>query len=528
MIYSNRQLKSTTLYMRVEIVTMKHKYRIATVLLILVICIVTIFFYLLSYNKISAIYSGQTQQVILDLKKSFLKDTVNNLICEIGTKRETKIKYYKRIMDKRYKELNEKSNLNNDEFINFFINLFKSESNPNLWIVHIWDNKKNKVVYDSQGLYEDDFDITFNNLKEKLDSYCIINHGELTGVFGVSKKNIEENIKLEIIEKIRSFKFENNSYIWVNEIINYDGGTNYAIRRVHPNLPETEGMYLSTDLTDIRGKFPYLEELEGVKKSGELFFTYHFKKLKSDLISEKLTYAKLYKDYDWIIAMGVHIDDIQTYIDKTNNESRILVSELIIKLILVFVAILIFGFILLILLEKMNFLSSKKKLENEINQDSLTKASSRRCGTNDLMAAFKDYQINRLSPAIMILDIDTFKSINDLYGHDVGDQVLIEVVKALYRIIRSSDKLIRWGGDEFVGIFYGLQPNNLLKLGEKILSEITSLKISVDSKIISPTVSIGFSYFKESDIDFSNALKRADEALYQSKAEGKNRMNMVI
>ena len=75
-------------------------------------------------------------------------------------------------------------------------------------------------------------------------------------------------------------------------------------------------------MTDIQGNFPYLEELEGVKATGEIFYRYFFKKMNSDVVSEKLTYARLYPEYNWIVAMGVHLDDISTYVNDTTAESH--------------------------------------------------------------------------------------------------------------------------------------------------------------------------------------------------------------
>jgi len=108
----------------------------------------------------------------------------------------------------------------------------------------------------------------------------------------------------------------------VNEVLNYEGGDDYAIRRIHPNLRDTVGTKLSTNMTDVKGTTPYKTELEGVKQHGELFFTYYFKKMGSETISEKLTYAKLYKDFDWIVAMGIHLDDMNGYIDTTTGQSK--------------------------------------------------------------------------------------------------------------------------------------------------------------------------------------------------------------
>ena len=115
---------------------------------------------------------------------------------------------------------------------------------------------------------------------------------------------------------LKAFRYSNGGYIWVNKIINYNGGDAYASRIIHPNLPQTEGMMLSTSMKDIRGNLPYLAELEGVKRDGELFFEYYFKEEDSEKISRKMTFAKLYKPYDWVVATGVYMDDVEAMIKK--------------------------------------------------------------------------------------------------------------------------------------------------------------------------------------------------------------------
>ncbi len=87
-------------------------------------------------------------------------------------------------------------------------------------------------------------------------------------------------------------------------------------------------MLLSTDMTDVAGNLPYLTELEGVKRDGELFFVF-FQKKDSDIVSEKVTYAKLYRPYNWIIAMGVHLDDIEAYAGQANVASASSVRHLV-------------------------------------------------------------------------------------------------------------------------------------------------------------------------------------------------------
>lgn len=507
---------------------MKNKYKIITFIVSVTICLIVIYLNLLSHEKTQKIFLQQTEKIMINFKKDFLKDTVNNVILEIDKLRETKYNNYKKNIESRLRRFEDELHLTDEGFIKFFIDRFNDDLNSKMWTAFLWDNKTGKVLYDSSDLHIENIGNTRKALESLLSSYAVIEKGSIEGIFGVSKSYIDGIVKTEIGDVIRNREFSNESYIWVNEVINYEGGENYAIRRVHPNLRDTEGIYLSTDMEDINGNLPYLEELEGVKKNGELYFTYYFKKLNSSHISEKITYAKLYKDYDWIIAMGVHLDDIAGYTEEINSEINSLSSKSIIGLLRYIFIVLSIGFAILYLIEKSHLSTSTRSLQKEINLDTLTSSSSRRSGEINLNTFIKQYRSTGEKPAIMMIDIDDFKDINDKYGHEVGDTVLIEIVRTINYIIRSSDQLIRWGGDEFVGILPGLREEHIMEFGEKLLAGISSLQIPVGNEIISITISIGFSYFKDSDNDYNDVLKRADDAMYKSKRQGKNRMNILL
>ncbi|NLB20587.1 MAG: diguanylate cyclase [Clostridium sp.] len=442
--------------------------------------------------------------------------------------RDAKYSSYKSNTEYRLRSLEEKLDLTEDEFVMAFIERFESGSNPEMWASFLYDRRTNEVLYDSSKIHSGDIDSTERTLKETLSSYVVIEKEHTRGVFGVSKFYIDELIKEEMGEIIRNRKFSNDSYIWVNEIIDYNGGENYAIRKIHPNLIDSEGSYLSTKTEDIKGNLPYLDELNGINLNGEIFSKYYFKKLDDVKISEKIAFAKLYKDFDWVIAMGVHLDEIDEYTEQTNNEIREISSGAIIGLLKYIFLILLIGFIILYLIEKNHISASTKSLEKEMNIDLLTKASSRRCGSNNLSNLFQQYKLTGENPAIMMFDVDDFKEINDKFGHNVGDNMLVEIVSVINMMIRSSDQLIRWGGDEFIGIFPGLKEEHVLEFGQKIIERVSMIQIPVGHEMISVTISIGYSFFKDSDSDFSDVLKRADYAMYQSKEDRGNKVSILI
>lgn len=120
--------------------------------------------------------------------------------------------------------------------------------------------------------------------------------------------------------------------------------------------------------------------------------------------------------------------------------------------------------------------------------------------------------------SIILLDIDFFKSVNDTYGHNIGDQVLIQVSHALLKTLRSIDIVCRWGGEEFVVLLPTASLQNAADLAEKLRVYIEELEIDVVGKL---TASFGVSQVREDD-EMQDVIARADKALYSAKNSGKN------
>ncbi|GAA6154239.1 tetratricopeptide repeat-containing diguanylate cyclase [Pseudoteredinibacter isoporae] len=127
------------------------------------------------------------------------------------------------------------------------------------------------------------------------------------------------------------------------------------------------------------------------------------------------------------------------------------------------------------------------------------------------------------SVAAIMIDCDNFKPINDSLGHSAGDYVLVELVKVIDTIIRPSDILVRWGGDEFVIICEDIPVPALKALCERIRCQIASNDFTYEGNPLSLTASIGYSILKDrSEFSLDKIISSADRFLYDSKKEGKN------
>ena len=130
---------------------------------------------------------------------------------------------------------------------------------------------------------------------------------------------------------------------------------------------------------------------------------------------------------------------------------------------------------------------------------------------------------HRQAMAILVMDLDGFKEINDNCGHDCGDQVLREVGQVISQVVRNTDLVYRYGGDEFVGGLAQTDIQGAIDVAERIRSSIEGLDLSNCSTEAHIKMSIGITLVRHSD-DFKSVFKRADQALYQAKLNGKNQI----
>nr|WP_246261246.1 diguanylate cyclase [Alteromonas ponticola] len=166
---------------------------------------------------------------------------------------------------------------------------------------------------------------------------------------------------------------------------------------------------------------------------------------------------------------------------------------------------------------------AKATLEKIAFFDPLTQAPNRRFFRSQITKLISASQRHNTSVVIGLLDIDNFKKVNDTYGHDFGDDVLIALTNAIQAIFRTEDAFCRYGGEEFAFAVAANQPQDAAALGQRLLEAARQVTVQAESKMVTITVSIGMKILNAKKIkDFEHTLSEADSALYQAKHDGKD------
>lgn len=166
----------------------------------------------------------------------------------------------------------------------------------------------------------------------------------------------------------------------------------------------------------------------------------------------------------------------------------------------------------------------KEKLEVYANRDSLTTLLNRR-GMNECIETEKGrFERNRIPFVLIMGDIDHFKKVNDTYGHDVGDHILIEISRILKQSLRRQDYISRWGGEEFLILLSETDLEGGLAVTEKFRKEVEAEEFMVGNKKLAVTMSFGLSEYNDNEVEIEQCIKQADEYLYRAKEAGRNRV----
>lgn len=165
----------------------------------------------------------------------------------------------------------------------------------------------------------------------------------------------------------------------------------------------------------------------------------------------------------------------------------------------------------------------RKSLKQQTRTDELTALRNRRALAQDA-ADEQQFSLDSDSHlSLLIIDLDDFKLVNDELGHAVGDKILVQLSQLLIKHIRSTDKIYRWGGEEFVVLLPVTALFEAHQLANKLINKVAEYGFNVSQpEPIRLTVSIGVAQWLSNESMLKETFKRADEALYQAKSEGKN------
>lgn len=171
-------------------------------------------------------------------------------------------------------------------------------------------------------------------------------------------------------------------------------------------------------------------------------------------------------------------------------------------------------------------LAHQKKLKELATTDSLTGLQNRRSIQFLAEREIENHRRTNARLSVLMCDLDKFKSINDDYGHQVGDEVIKSFAALVTRLIRQGDLAARWGGEEFLLILPSTSADEALYVAERIRNELQLTQVVRSMPDLAVTTTMGISELLETD-SFDALVARADKAMYQGKEGGRNQVNIA-
>lgn len=337
-------------------------------------------------------------------------------------------------------------------------------------------------------------------------------------------EDIEKQIQAQVLSMLSSVNLGNTGYIFVSDI---DGSVKLQNQKIitdHPSL------FLSNDNEKH-------QELIQIAKTGD-FFTYEHTDVHSGDIEEKISYVRLIKDWNWVIGTGFYTSDItklteqkkQKLIVESHLELQIMLAFSVLLTILLTVIVLVIGKRVtnhVILLEEQvigdyeRLESSKNEMQYMAEFDLLTNLPNRTLLSTKIQ---KNIGLSRLEDkkvAVVFVDLDDFKNVNDQFGHSAGDQLLQQIGKRFELILGKNDFVARFGGDEFVFCLPLLKNSDEARHKvEQILGTFEKPFLLAGNQV-QTSCSIGVSMYPDDGHSVEELISKADIVLYRVKDQEK-------
>ena len=169
---------------------------------------------------------------------------------------------------------------------------------------------------------------------------------------------------------------------------------------------------------------------------------------------------------------------------------------------------------------------AEQRLRQSAMTDPLTGLLNRRAMDAELSTARARAIRHGQTYALMMADLDHFKRVNDAYGHEVGDEVLVELARRLQRSVRTEDRVARWGGEEFLLLVQDVTDAGAMQVAEKIRRVVAQTPFVTTAGELDIAISVGLAIHHEA-IPADELIAQADQALYQAKQNGRNRVELA-
>lgn len=256
-------------------------------------------------------------------------------------------------------------------------------------------------------------------------------------------------------------------------------------------------------------------------------------------LNDGTLYVKYLEEFDWIIGVDTYNEEVLNSLYKEKEElekgfNDLIKNRILFALIIILLVLLVTSFFSNKLKKVLSryqrnlikqyrvTLRQQEKLAHNLKHDYLTSLPNRLLLTDRLEQFIKHSQRDKKQVAVMFIDVDKFKTINDSMGHDIGDILLKEVALKLKQSVRETDTVSRFGGDEFVIMIEDIKNiQDVIKVINKI-QESFKRKIVLGQTEYDITLSMGVSVFPNDGKSAKNLLKNADIAMYKAKKEGRD------
>ncbi|MUL10066.1 EAL domain-containing protein [Aliivibrio fischeri] len=337
--------------------------------------------------------------------------------------------------------------------------------------------------------------------------------------------NIKKDVQDKLLSWISDIRYGNNGYIL---ILDKSGNilSHYDKDRINTNIYDNN-QNIEKEFIDVLD-----EKLNNKDSIFSRYLNYFNSVVNND--KTKLSYIRKYDDWDWYISAGVYTKEQKELISSKEN---ILIEKNQQELMQILMVMLILAFSLALLSLTISkyvgrrFTKFQMRISNDFNvlektknkmqhmalHDSLTQLPNRFMLESKIEEEIVKVKENQKKLALMFVDLDNFKKVNDHYGHDVGDMLLKKISARFTHIIKDNNMVARFGGDEFIFFFSNLNSKEEAEIAVNKIQNIFNDEMIICGKEITTGCSIGIAMYPDDADNSSDLIGKADIALFKLK-----------